>query len=362
MLNRVNVFMASLLMVGGLVSGCAESGEESTTPTPTQCTGGKCDGQEERVQLLSELWILDRINIEGEEEVFELYGVVADDYYAAMEDGHTLKVEVWAMDGASNPDFLIEGSMEYWHRRRPPTSAPLHSREYLGDFLTSEIMDVSELLPYQGLRVAVTGEYNGKKVEQFFDFKDGAVQGELVVEEEGPEPEPVVDPFAEAYDVEKALIYIDEELTAPSYAYPPTMGSFRLSGTEFWQKWEDGLNPTYSYNAGTNAGQKCMYASAIRFQAIMAEPPQSLVDLVEQTNWSGSFFNWNDDFSHETSYQRPRGAALWAWRTSLIKWISQTGKDGACHLPTRALVDRAAQACLTTGASTEGEIQGCQAL
>jgi hypothetical protein len=147
-----------------------------------------------------------------------------------------------------------------------------------------------------------------------------------------------------------------EGTAAPtSYAYPRATG-FNLGGTEFWQKWSGGHNPTYSFSAGTDAGRLCMQASAIRFETIMAEAPAELVQLNEATNWSGSFFNWNDDYSR-ADWGDASGPRLWAWRTSLIKWISQTKKDGSCLLPTRDLVIKAATNCLARGA----EIQGCSA-
>jgi len=342
----MSVRFTSVLLAGILslaFVGCGETDTEPTPPSTTNptCSGGKCDGDEDRINLLSSLLILDRENLEGELETFRLFGDVADDFYFDVEDGHTLKVDVWAHDGASDPTFTIQADLVYYE-------------DGAGAFVSEEI-DVSELLPYLGLRISVRGELGEQKIDQIFEFLEGSTEGVQVEEEERE-----VDYFAEARDVTKALIYIDEDLIAPSYSYPPSFGSFGLGGTEFWQKWEGGLNPTYSYTAGTNAGQKCMYASAIRFEAIMSDPPESMVQLLEETKWSGRFFNWNDDFSHETSFQRPRGAALWAWRTSLIKWISQTGKDGACHLPTYEKVDRAAQNCLRTGASGEGEIEGCQ--
>src|SRR5690606_17756560 len=128
------------------------------------------------------------------------------------------------------------------------------------------------------------------------------------------------------------------------------------SGTEFWQKWSGGHNPTYSFSEGTDAGRLCMQAAAIRFEAIMADPPAELVQLREESNWSGSFFNWNDDYSR-ADWGDASGPRLWAWRTTLIKWISQTKRDGSCLLPTRDLVVKAAEACLARGA----EIQGCSA-
>lgn len=169
------------------------------------------------------------------------------------------------------------------------------------------------------------------------------------------------DIYAEARDVTKPVIKFPEGTVAPtSYDYPQAQG-FNLGGTEFWQKWSGGHNPTYSFSEGTDAGRLCMQASAIRFESIMADAPAELVQLNDATNWSGSFFNWNDDYSHESAYGDASGPRLWAWRTGLIKWISQTAKDGSCHLPTRDLVIKAARSCLERGNGAAGEIQGCSA-
>jgi hypothetical protein len=166
------------------------------------------------------------------------------------------------------------------------------------------------------------------------------------------------DPWAAARDVDLAHVVFDDALAAPErYTYPRADG-FNLGGTEFWQKWSGGHSPTYSYAEGTEPGRRCMQASAIRFETIMADAPEELVALKDETNWGGSFFNWNDDYA-EADWGDASGARLWAWRTGLIKWISQTARDGSCHLPTRDMVVRAAAACLATGASAAGEIQGC---
>lgn len=169
------------------------------------------------------------------------------------------------------------------------------------------------------------------------------------------EPDVPVDDYAQARDVTLEAVTIGGD--ALSYEYPSVDSGFNLAGTEFWQKWDGGHNPTYSYTEGTEAGRKCMLASAIRFEAIMADPPPSMVELRDNTNWSGRFFNWNDDFSQST--RSAQGAVLWAWRTGLIKWISQTDRDGTCYLPTLEIVERAAAACFARGGD-DGEIQGCQ--
>ena len=180
-------------------------------------------------------------------------------------------------------------------------------------------------------------------------------------EEISEEQSPCVDaedPFAEAYDVNLHKISFPEGTPAPTYAVANTESPFRLGGTEFWQKWAGGENPTYSYYAGTPFGQRCMYASARRFEAIMAVAPESLKALVEDSNWSGSFFNWNDDFSQST-WGDGSSARLWAWRTTLVKWISQTNLDGTCYLPTLSMVESLAEKCADRAENYDGEIQGC---
>jgi len=170
------------------------------------------------------------------------------------------------------------------------------------------------------------------------------------------EPDVPVDDYAQARDPD----LLEVTIGGPAIDYTPARvdTGFGLGGTEFWQKWAGGHNPTYSYGAGTEAGRKCMLASAIRFETIMSDPPESIVELRENSNWSGRFFNWNDDFSESSS--DARYAVLWAWRTGLIKWISQTAQDGTCFLPTRDVVDRAARNCLSAASSDGGEIEGCQ--
>lgn len=176
---------------------------------------------------------------------------------------------------------------------------------------------------------------------------------------EGDVPPVPEDIFAQARDVTLETITIDGP--APdSYTPASVDGAIGLGGTEFWQRWPGGHSPSFSYSAGTERGRACMQASAIRFETIMADPPESVTRLLDESNWSGRFFNWNDDFTEATSGDA-RGPVLWAWRTGLIKWISQTARDGTCHLPTLELVERAAEACLSTAMQDGGEIEGCAA-
>lgn len=168
------------------------------------------------------------------------------------------------------------------------------------------------------------------------------------------------DPYALARDVDVHHVTFAEDAPFPESYDRPSADLFYLSGTEFWQKWSGGHNPTYSFSEGTDFGRRCMQASAIRFETLMADPPAEIVALKDNSNWSGSFFNWNDDYA-QADWGDASGARLWAWRTGLIKWISQTARDGSCYLPTRDLLVRAAESCLAYAESDDGEIQGCSA-
>ncbi|QDG49359.1 hypothetical protein FIV42_00990 [Persicimonas caeni] len=261
---------------------------------------------------------------------------VSDEQLEQLTGDEALSAKIWALTGDTAADEPLQAELSYDAERAT---------------FVSEAIDLATLPSWDTLSIRVSGSFDDKRFEQTFEFAAGESEGTEVVP----------DPFAAAKDVELAVITIDPELPAPDYDYPSTDAPFRLSGTEFWQKWPGGHNPTYSYSEGTEAGRKCMTAAAIRFEAIMADPPEALVELEENSEWGGRFFNWNDDYSHEDSTGYPSGAVLWAWRTHLIKWISQTGDDGRCYLPTRSLVERAAANCLQKAERSDGEIQGCQA-
>jgi hypothetical protein len=165
--------------------------------------------------------------------------------------------------------------------------------------------------------------------------------------------------YLDALDVHRHEIVIGLDVAPLAFYERPNTAGVSLGGTEFWQRWPGGHSPTFSYAEGTEQGRKCMQASAIRFAAIMADPPEAILRLRDETHWSGSFFNWNDDFTHAPS-STPSSARLWAWRTHLIKWISQTGADGTCLLPTLEMVESIAANCLATAEANDGEIQGCR--
>ncbi len=184
--------------------------------------------------------------------------------------------------------------------------------------------------------------------------------------DEAPEPtdpcaEAVAEtPWAQVYDLELAHVRLPDDLRAPDQYPRPSVDNFRLGGTEFWQKWSGGENPTFSYSKGSDFGRRCMVAAALRFQLIMVDPPESILEVKANTNWGGSFFNWVDDYGGPNPWGSASSPRLWAWRTGLVKWISQAAADGTCYLPTLSMVESLAADCLATAAANDGEIQGCR--
>lgn len=173
-------------------------------------------------------------------------------------------------------------------------------------------------------------------------------------------------------DVNEVRVVFPEGTKAPksvtSYTSPKGPG---LGGIDWFQKWPGGVNASHNWEAGTDFGKRCMVASTARFEAIMKDPPEELVAFLAQySGWSGRFYNWVDDYSGKSpegqgasgDASKPR---LWAWRTTLTKWIAQTSKDGSCLLPTRDMVIEYVKVCQSRLSEStenpgrlEGEIQG----
>ena len=137
-----------------------------------------------------------------------------------------------------------------------------------------------------------------------------------------------------------------------------------LYGVDWFQKWGGSVSADHTWSNGTPEGQRCMWASVARFDAIMKSAPELKAFLADYTKWSGRFYNWNNDYSGKSPDGEPavgdaKGARLWAWQTALTKWISATAKDGSCYLPTRKMLVSYLGLCKTQIASNDGEMQGC---
>ena len=181
----------------------------------------------------------------------------------------------------------------------------------------------------------------------------------------GPHQEETGDGYDGARDVNLAHVVFADDVEAPErYSRPEPAGSFQLAGPEYYKhRGIQGFAKLQPSKANAFA-RRCAQASAIRFTAIMDDPPEEISELRRKSNWSGLFYSRNDDFSSSSS--APEGAHLSAFQTTLIKWNSQTDQDGSCHLPTQDLVARAGQACLEKAAANADagrgrEIKGCSA-
>ena len=99
---------------------------------------------------------------DGEVERFALYADVVDAYYDVVPDEHTLHVEIYAADGASNPEFKVTSTITY-------------DADAVGGY-TSDLIDTSELLPWQLLKIRIVGELAGEFVDQTFEFTPGDIE------------------------------------------------------------------------------------------------------------------------------------------------------------------------------------------
>ena len=79
-------------------------------------------------------------------------------------------------------------------------------------------------------------------------------------------------------------------------------------------------------------------------------PPE--LDALRTKQGVFKFWNWNNDLTDAPPGRVPTSRALWLYDGSrgdggLIKWISETERDGTCHLPTRDDLVAFAKACVT---------------
>ncbi|MDF2695204.1 MAG: hypothetical protein K0S65_3587, partial [Labilithrix sp.] len=170
-------------------------------------------------------------------------------------------------------------------------------------------------------------------------------------------------------DVDEEHVVFGDDVVAPSSSAGSGARSelASLYGVDWFQKWAGGRSADHGWENGSADGKRCMWASVARFEAIMKDPPPELAAfLADYNQWSGSFYNWNDDYAGtsedgEPAFGDARGARLWAWRTGLSKWISATAKDGSCYLPTKKMLVAYVTACKEHAESNDGEMQGCEA-
>ena len=162
-----------------------------------------------------------------------------------------------------------------------------------------------------------------------------------------------------AYEVNRQWISVEDLPPADFYTFPNTE-TYSMNGIEHWQQWPNGLLPSYEFDEGTDAARRCMQASALRFIAIMDNPPEDLGKLLQLSSWEGGFNNRVDDFSMaEEKIQNQSG--VWAWRSGQVKWMSQVNQNGGCYLPTWDTVAQFSRDCLAQVEVSGGDIEGCEA-
>ena len=128
-----------------------------------------------------------------------------------------------------------------------------------------------------------------------------------------------------------------------------SINGFYIGGYEYWPfKEAQPLYPSkikWGFSAGSDPARLCMAEATRALAKVLENPPASLIELRTKHNVS-SFFNWNNDYTGASRDGMADMRDLWLYNNSLIKWISETNKDGLCRIPTKADLDRFARRCL----------------
>lgn len=128
-----------------------------------------------------------------------------------------------------------------------------------------------------------------------------------------------------------------------------SINGFYIGGFEYWPyKEEQPLYPSkiqWGFSSGSDPARLCMAEATRSLAKILENPPKSLLDLREK-HGVRSFFNWNNDYTGAERDAMAGHRRLWLYNQSLIKWISETNRDGGCLIPSKADLDRFAKACI----------------
>lgn len=160
----------------------------------------------------------------------------------------------------------------------------------------------------------------------------------------------------EARDVSLELVHLRADFdpsTVSDWLSVDERGIGMYAGECWAPEHDDGR--TYDYSECTREGQGCAVALAVRMRAILADPPQSLLDATEREDgWDGSFYNWINDYGGKDENGTQWMRSLWWWNVGLAKWVGEANNDGTCFLPTYEHVDYFATTCLLNGS------EGCR--
>jgi len=155
----------------------------------------------------------------------------------------------------------------------------------------------------------------------------------------------------EARDVSLELVHLRSDFdpsTVSDWLSIDERGVGMYAGECWAPEHNDGR--TYDYSECTREGQACAVALAVRMQAILQHPPQSLLDAKEREGgWDGSFYNWVNDYGGKEVNGTQWMRSFWWWNVGLAKWVGEANNDGTCFLPTYEHVDYFATTCLLNG-------------
>lgn len=149
------------LLVATLLWGCEGINDDSSGDG---IDDGKADTFYDQEAPIASLQMLDYTAVDGEQESFALLAEAGEPIYDQVVDGDSLQVEIWASDGASNPDYRIDASVTFYE-------------EGVGAFM-SETIDTSTLLPWLRLSIRIHGLLSsGYAIDQTFTFEPGETEG-----------------------------------------------------------------------------------------------------------------------------------------------------------------------------------------
>ncbi len=145
------------------------------------------------------------------------------------------------------------------------------------------------------------------------------------------------------------------------------IGKYQIGNFEYWPYKHPSPYPNYTI-CGYNGEQECGWNGAAKgpppdaARACMAEARAVLVDILTSSapaeldalrtkHGVFKFWNWNNDLTDAPAGRVPSSRGLWLYDGTrgdggLIKWISETERDGTCHLPTRDDLVTFAKACI----------------
>ena len=145
------------------------------------------------------------------------------------------------------------------------------------------------------------------------------------------------------------------------------LGKYQIGNFEYWPYKHPNPYPSYTI-CGFDGEQECGWNGPAKgmppepARQCMAEARAVLVDILtndvppeldELRTKHGvfKFWNWNNDMTDAPAGRTPTSRGLWLYDGSrgdggLVKWISETERDGRCHLPTRDDLVRFAKACV----------------